>query len=51
MPPEMWLPLALNVVGVYCLFAANLLGRLRVEILRRESGTSWVQQLVRSNPA
>ena len=51
MPPEMWLPLALNVVGVYCLFAANLLGRLRVEILRRESGTSWGQQLVRSNPA
>ena len=46
MPAEMWLPLAVNVVGVYCLFAANLLGRLRVEILRRESATSWVHDEV-----
>ena len=46
MPVEMWLPLAINVVGIYCLFAANLFARLRVEILRREASTRWVQALV-----
>lgn len=46
MPPEMWLPLLLNVLGVYCLFGANLTGRLRLEILSRERGTQWVRALV-----
>jgi len=46
MPPEMWLPLAINVLGIYCLFGANLLSRMRLEILRRESGTQWVRELV-----
>jgi len=47
MPPEMWLPLLLNVLGVYCLFAANLIGRLKLEILTREQNTQWVRALVR----
>ena len=46
MPMEMWLPLLLNVLGIYCLFGANLIGRLRLEILQRERGTRWVRQLV-----
>jgi heme exporter protein C len=46
MPVEMWLPLAVNVVGIYCLFGANLLSRLRLEILRREEGTKWVRDTV-----
>jgi heme exporter protein C len=46
MPAEMWLPLALNVLGVYCFFGANLVSRLRVEILERERGTQWVRELV-----
>lgn len=46
MPMEMWLPLLLNVLGIYCLFGANLIGRLRVEILERERGTQWVRQVV-----
>ncbi len=46
MPPQMWIPLAINVLGVYCLFGANLIGRLRVEILEREQGTQWVRELV-----
>ena len=29
MPVEMWLPLGLNIVGVYCLLGANVLSRLR----------------------
>ncbi|MFW6093576.1 MAG: heme ABC transporter permease [Pseudomonadota bacterium] len=51
MPPEMWIPLALNVVGVYCFFGANLLGRLRLEILEREQGTAWVRELVAERTA
>lgn len=47
MPPQMWLPLAVNVVGIYCLFGANLLSSLRLEILRREADTQWVRNLVR----
>jgi heme exporter protein C len=46
MPAVMWLPLAVNVLGIYCLFAANLLSRLRLEILRREAGTQWVRDVV-----
>lgn len=46
MPPEMWAPLAINVLGVYCLFGANLLGRMRGEIIEREQGTQWVRELV-----
>lgn len=46
MPREMWLPLLLNVLGIYCFFGANLVSRLRVEILERERGTQWVRELV-----
>ena len=46
MPMEMWLPLLLNVLGLYCFFAANLLSRLRLEILTREGGTQWVREVV-----
>ena len=46
MPAVMWLPLAVNVLGIYCLFGANLLSRLRLEILRREAGTQWVRDVV-----
>ena len=48
MPMVMWLPLLVNVLGVYCLFGANLLGRLRLEILKRERSTQWVQEFVQS---
>jgi len=46
MPPEMYLPLLVNVIGIYCLFGALVLARLRVEILRRERDTQWVRALV-----
>ena len=45
MPPEMWIPLAINVLGLYCFFGANLVGRLRAEIIRREARTKWVRAL------
>tara|TARA_B100000470_G_C19744606_1_gene370832 strand:- start:365 stop:1126 length:762 start_codon:yes stop_codon:yes gene_type:complete len=40
---EMYLPLAICVVGFYLLFIYILLLRLRVEILYRERDTSWVK--------
>ena len=47
MPPSMWLPLLCNVLGVYCLFGATLVSRLRVIILERERGTAWVREWLR----
>ncbi len=46
MPPEMWAPLLVNVLGAYCLFAANLIAGLRNAILRRERGAQWVRERV-----
>lgn len=46
MPIEMWAPLLVNVIGIYCLFGANLIANLRNEILRREQATQWVRELV-----
>ncbi|WP_017937978.1 heme ABC transporter permease [Zestomonas thermotolerans] len=43
MPPEMWLPLLVMVIGFYCFFAAVLLLRMRLEVLRREARSSWVK--------
>lgn len=44
MPPEMWVPLAINALGIYCFFGANLVSRLRIEILERERATAWVRE-------
>jgi heme exporter protein C len=46
MPPEMYLPLLVMVLGIYCFAGHNILSRMRLEILRRESGTQWVRDLV-----
>jgi heme exporter protein C len=48
MPPEMWLPLLVNVLGMYCLLGAVVLAALRLEILRRERDTQWVRELATS---
>ena len=50
MPPAMWLPLLLNVLGVYCFFGANLISRLRLEIVSREGGTRWVRETLSGVP-
>ena len=47
MPPSMYLPLLINVLGFYCMFAVALLLSLRCEILVRERRTQWVQDWVR----
>lgn len=45
MPPEMWLPLLIMVLGFYSFFIALTLMRTRSEILRRESTKRWVREL------
>ena len=46
MPAVMWLPLLVNVIGLYTLFAGLLIGGVRNEILARERRTQWVRELV-----
>ncbi|WP_083704923.1 heme ABC transporter permease [Motiliproteus sp. MSK22-1] len=46
MPAEMWIPLAIMVLGFYCFFAVSLMLRTRVEILHREKRAGWVQQMI-----
>ncbi|CAP44416.1 heme ABC transporter permease [Bordetella petrii] len=42
MPPQMWLPLLVATLGFYCFFAAVLLSRMRLEVLKREADARWV---------
>ena len=44
----MWLPLLVMVIGFYCFFATVLLMRMRLEVLRRESRSSWVKAEIKS---
>lgn len=46
MPPEMWLPLLVMVIGFYLFFAVAWTMRIRAEILLREHRTDWVRKLV-----
>ncbi len=46
MPPEMYLPLIVMVVGFYAFFAACVIARTRNEILLRERRSQWVKDLV-----
>ena len=48
MPVEMWLPLLVMVIGFYCFFATVLLMRMRLEVLRRESRSSWVKAEIKA---
>jgi heme exporter protein C len=50
MPADMWLPLLLTMLGFYCFFGAVLLLRIRLELLKRESRTSWVQSEILKKP-
>ena len=47
MPAEMWMPLLVMVLGFYCFFACVLMVRMRLEVLKRESRSSWVQAEVK----
>lgn len=47
MPAEMWVPLLICVLGFYCFFACVVLMRMRLEVLRRESRTSWARDAVK----
>lgn len=51
MPAEMWLPLLVMVIGIYCFFTAVLLMRMQSEILQRERRTKWVRSMLESEVA
>ncbi|MEL0027728.1 MAG: cytochrome c biogenesis protein CcsA, partial [Perlucidibaca sp.] len=46
MPPEMYLPLLVMLLGLYCLFATLVIVRSRHEILRRERRSQWVRAII-----
>lgn len=46
MPPEMYIPLILTILGIYCFLAAVLIMRTRCEILEREQKSRWVREVV-----
>lgn len=46
MPVEMWLPLLVSTVGLYCFVAALTMYRMQTEIIARESKTQWLKQEV-----
>lgn len=46
MPPAMWLPLLMMIIGFYLFFFTVWMMRIRVEILRRENRTDWVRQWI-----
>jgi len=48
MPFEMWMPLLVMVLGFYCFFAAVLLLRMRLEVLKREVRSSWAKAEVKA---
>jgi len=43
MPPDMWIPLLICVIGFYVLFSLLLLMRTRCEIIDRERRSKWVR--------
>jgi len=47
MPPSMYVPLLMMLLGFTLLFVAILLVRLRGEVLRRERAASWIREAVR----
>ncbi|MBV1905814.1 MAG: heme ABC transporter permease [Pseudomonadales bacterium] len=46
MPSSMWVPLLLNILGMYCFFGAVLTSAVRTGILIREQNTVWVAEVV-----
>ena len=49
MPAEMWVPLAIMIVGFYCYLGLLIFMRTRNEILQRERKTRWVKELVKGS--
>ena len=46
MATEMLIPLLIMILAFYCYFAVVLMNRTRVEVLRRERRSGWVQELL-----
>lgn len=44
MPPEMWIPLLISLIGVYALFATLVFYRANTLVLKRERRSQWVKE-------
>ncbi|MBW0146727.1 heme ABC transporter permease [Marinobacter arenosus] len=51
MPPEMWVPLLLSILGLYLVFGWLACLRMQTEILVREQRTRWVKDHVMAGRA
>ncbi|MFP8965904.1 heme ABC transporter permease [Pokkaliibacter sp. CJK22405] len=51
MPPSMWVPLLVMVLGLYCFFGWALIKRCQTEILIRERKSVWVIELLTGKAA
>ncbi|MCK4492698.1 MAG: heme ABC transporter permease [Methylococcales bacterium] len=47
MPPEMWIPLLIMVLGFYSFFTVILMSSARIETLRREKRADWVKKIIK----
>ena len=43
MPPEMWIPALISVIGFYCFFGVVTFYRMRSEIIFRERRSQWLR--------
>ena len=50
MPPSMWLPLVVNVIGLYSFAGAVVVAGMRNEILDREGDAQWVRERLTVRP-
>ncbi len=48
MPPEMWIPLLIMVLGFYGFFTVILMSNARIETLRREKRADWVKEIIKN---
>lgn len=48
MPPEMYIPLLIMVLGFYCFIGAMTMKGARAEILQREKRANWVQKEIKT---
>ena len=51
MPPSMWVPLVVNVIGLYSFAGALIVAGLRNEILHRERDSQWVRERLAAGAA
>jgi len=50
MPASMYLPLIINILGIYCFMGSVIISAVRTLILKREQHTQWVRDTLLGTP-